>query len=160
MAQQRKAQTPIGSAMRSKDQGTHQSKERQKVKDPLHGKETKERAKEHATNVDRWVTWQEIAVYECTTWQKRQENKAWTNNTTMRSSTTNNSMTHTTNNGMNKKHGSMSNNGFPEQQAQEYTRQQAPTLQQAQAVSSVKVEEVFAASVQYMCRLQVSVVFT
>ena len=36
---------------------------------------------------------------------------------------------------------------FPEQQAQEYTQQQAPTLQQAQAVSSVKVEELFVASV-------------
>ena len=45
-------------AMRSKDQDTHRSKERQKVKDPLHGKETKEKAKEHATNADRWVTWQ------------------------------------------------------------------------------------------------------
>ena len=36
---------------------------------------------------------------------------------------------------------------FPEQQAQEYTQQQAPTLQQAQAVSSVKVEELVVASV-------------
>ena len=54
-------------AMRSKDQDTHRSKERQKVKDPLHGKETKEKAKEHATDADRWVTWQRIAVYECTT---------------------------------------------------------------------------------------------
>jgi hypothetical protein len=40
-------------AMRSKHQDTHQSKERQKVKDPRHGKDTEEKAKEHATNVDR-----------------------------------------------------------------------------------------------------------
>ena len=54
-------------AMLSKDQDTHQSKERQKVKDPLHGKEPKEKAREHATDAGRWVTWQRIAAYECTT---------------------------------------------------------------------------------------------
>ena len=108
-----KAQTPIGYGNALKASGYAQSKERQKVKDPRHGKETEEKAKEHATNVDRWATWQEIVVYECTTWQKRKANKARTNNnTTMRSSTTNNSMTHTANNGMNKRHGSMTNSGF------------------------------------------------
>ena len=103
----------LATAMLSKDQDTQPSKERQKAKDPLHGKETKEKAKEHATDVDRWGTWQKIAAYECSSWQKQQANKARTNNsTTMRRSTTNNSMTHITNNGVKKKHGSTNSNGF------------------------------------------------
>ena len=60
-------QLATATAMLSKDQDTQPSKERQKGKEPLHGKETKEKAKEHATDVDRWGTWQKIAAYECTT---------------------------------------------------------------------------------------------
>jgi hypothetical protein len=52
-----KAQTPIGYGNAFKGSGYTPVKGKTKGKRPLHGKETKEKAKEHATNADIWVTW-------------------------------------------------------------------------------------------------------
>ena len=57
---------PLDRATTTKD--TRLSKEDTKEKVHPHGKgTTKERAKEHVTDVDRWDTWQRTAEYKYTT---------------------------------------------------------------------------------------------